>query len=208
MKKTTPTPEKRSIVNLTDEEIKANLNSWFASSTDEQIEGGRHWYRAAQVFCKHIATKYGLEPYLVASVVSVLSPRNQWERNKFDAEACIKAWKQGKDASSLKVCTFNANKLKAFRILTEGAEIAASSPKTHAFAMNVGLLSNEHITIDSWHVRACLCNPTEGVVPTVDSITAKQYRRIEALTSECAEGLTGYRYQAIVWVTIKQAWGR
>lgn len=199
---------KRSIAKASDCEIKTNLKTWFESCTDDQIEEGRQWYRQAQNFCKELADKHDIDSYTVASVVSVLSPNNKWERNKTDAENCIIAFKQGNDHTTVKCCTYHANKQKAFRILTEGAKIASSSPKTHAFAMNVGLLSSDHVTIDKWHIRACLCKPCEGVQPCVESVTSKQYRRVEALTVECAEGLTGYRYQAILWVTIKQAWGR
>jgi len=44
----------------------------------------------------------------------------------------------------------------------------------------------------------------------VESVTIKQYRRIEQLTSMVAQefDLKGYEFQAIVWITIKEAWGR
>jgi len=39
--------------------------------------------------------------------------------------------------------------------------------------MNVGRLSPEHITIDKWHIRACLCGVEEGKVDCSESITIK-----------------------------------
>ena len=202
------TTEKRSVVSLTDTEIKRNIHSWFAKANDEHVIAGRAWYAEAQQFCKELGLRYRVDPYIVASVLSALSPNNKWERNKFDTINCVNAFKQGRPQESVSVCTYNANKEKAFRILYEGKKITAESPKTHSFAMNVGLLSNDHITIDKWHIRACLCSPEDGIVPTVDSVTAKQYRRLEALTVECAAGMTGYEYQAIIWVAIKESWGR
>jgi len=76
--------------------------------------------------------------------------------------------------------------------------------------MNVGLNSPEHITVDKWHLRACVSKPSEGVVDAVESCTSAQYRRIEALTSKVAKefGLKGYEAQAIIWVMIKKVWNR
>ena len=202
------TNEKRSVVSLSDIEIKRNIHSWFAKANDDHVRAGRAWYAEAQQFCKELGLRYRVDPYIVASVLSALSPNNKWERNKFDTVNCVNAFKQGRPQESVSVCTYNANKEKAFRILYEGKKITAESPKTHSFAMNVGYLSDDHITIDKWHIRACLCTPEEGIVPTVDSVTAKQYRRLEALTVDCAAGMTGYEYQAIIWVAIKEAWGR
>jgi hypothetical protein len=112
--------------------------------------------------------------------------------------------------SSVKVCTYNANKEKAFKILKEGKKISSKSPKTHAFAMNVGLLSSDHITVDKHHLRACVCVPTDGVVNAVENCTSLQYRRVEAITAKLAKRyrLKGFQMQAIIWVAIKQNWNR
>jgi thermostable 8-oxoguanine DNA glycosylase len=76
--------------------------------------------------------------------------------------------------------------------------------------MNVGLLSADHITIDKWHVRACLTKPIDGVTDTVETVTDKQYRRIEAITAQIAKvnGFKGFELQAIIWVAIKATWNR
>lgn len=201
--------EKRSIKNIKDKDVINKLKDWYTSASSENIRKGMHWYREAQDFCKDLNEKYGIDLYVCAAVVSCLSPNNKWERNKVDAEAVIVAFINGINPDNIKVCTYDRNKLKAFKVLN-GEMIAESSPKTHAFAMNVGRLSSEHITIDKWHIRACLCGIDEGAVDCVDSITAKQYRRIEQITSMVAKefGLKGYELQAIIWVTIKQAWNR
>jgi thermostable 8-oxoguanine DNA glycosylase len=66
------------------------------------------------------------------------------------------------------------------------------------------------VTIDKWHIRACLCKPREGIVDTTETITSAQYRRVEAITARIAEEhkLKAYEAQAIIWVTIKEGWGR
>lgn len=201
--------KKRSIINVKDKDVINKLKDWYTSASSNNIRNGMVWYSEAQDFCKYLNEKYGIDLYVCAAVVSCLSPNNKWERNKVDAEAVIVAFINGISPDNIKVCTYNRNKLKAFRVLN-GELIAESSPKTHAFAMNVGRLSSDHITIDKWHIRACLCGVDEGAVDCIESITIKQYRRIEQLTSMVAKefGIKGYELQAIVWVTIKESWNR
>lgn len=201
---------KRSVTKLTDKEIYRNIHNWFAESTEQERTDGMLWYKEAQMFVKYCAEAYDIEPYKVAGVVSALSPNNKWERNKYDAVTVIKAHLADISPSDVKVCTYNANKQKAFEILRGNTEITAKSPKTHSFAMNVGLMSPDHITIDKWHLRACVTLPSDGIVDCMESCTSVQYRRLEALTADVAHsyGIKGYELQAIIWVTIKRVWNR
>ena len=195
---------KLSITNYSDTKIKNRLNYWFSLATEQEIKDGKNWYKEAQDFAKYLSETYKIDSYVCASVISALSPNNKWQRNKIDAEVVIKAYLNGIDPENIKVCTYNANKVKAFRIL-KGEIITEKSPKTHAFAMNVGLLSSEHITIDKWHLRACL---TKEKTDVVENCTNVQYRRVEKITSQLAKekGLKGYEFQAIVWVAIRNRW--
>lgn len=201
---------KKSVSKNTDLEIRENLLKWFYAAKSDEYEAGLNWYSEAQQFTNKLAKTYDLDPYKVAGVVSALSPNNKWERNKIDAETVVKAHLSGIGPDSVKVCTYNANKLKAFEILRGNAEITAKSPKTHAFAMNVGLNSPEHITVDKWHLRACVVGPLDGIKDCAESCTGVQYRRVEAITASLAKdlNLAGYELQAIIWVTIKRVWNR
>ena len=193
---------KLSITNLSDIKIKNNLKYWLKLATKNEVDQGKNWYKDAQDFTEYLSKKYGIDSYVCASVISALSPNNKWDRNKIDAEAVINAYIDGH--KDVKVCTYNANKNKAFDILN-GKLITEKSPKTHAFAMNVGLLSSDHITIDKWHLRACV---TKSKADAVESCTSVQYRRIEKITSQIAKenNLKGYELQAIIWVTIRNNW--
>ncbi len=201
--------KKRSIKNVSDRAITLKLTEWEKSVDFDSFREGILWYKEAQAFCKQLNEKYDINLYVCAAVLSCLSPNNKWHRNKIDAEGVILAFINGFGPDNIKVSTYNRNKLKAFRILN-GELITESSPKTHAFAMNVGRLSPEHITIDKWHIRACLCGVEEGKVDCSESITIKQYRRVEQITSKVAQklGLKGYEFQAMIWVEIKKAWNK
>jgi len=201
----------RTLAKMSDLEIANSLQGWIKIATRKNLRDGKRWYRDAQKFTRHLAKFYDLDRYIVAGCTSALSPNNRWERNKFDVEQMIQAFKWGRSINSFKVCTYGANKRKAWRILSEGATIVAKSPKTHAFAMNIGRLSDKHVTIDMWHIRACLCTTSEGIVDDVTtSITPNQYRRVEAITARVAQEnkLKPYQAQAVIWVAIKEAWNR
>ena len=200
---------KPTITKTTDRVIKNNLKMWFESATREDISSGLNWYKEAQNFASQLSKEYNISPYICATVISCLSPNNRWERNKIDAETVIKAYIQNLGLNDVKVCTYDNNKLKAFKAL-HGQLIAESAPKTHSFAMNIGLLSAEHITIDKWHIRACLVKPHKEIQDVVETVTSTQYRRVERITSEIAKelNLKGYQLQAIIWVAIKNNWGR
>lgn len=193
---------KLTVKNLSDIKIKNNLRHWLNMANREEIDQGKDWYMDAQNFTKYLSEKYRIDSYICASVISALSPNNKWNRNKIDAEAVIKAFIDGH--KDVKVCTYNSNKEKAFKIL-DGELITEKSPKTHSFAMNVGLLSGDHITIDKWHLRACV---TKYKADCIEACTSVQYRRIEKITSQIAKenNLKGYELQAIIWVTIRNNW--
>ena len=203
---------RKSITQRENTEIISNLVSWYNEATESEKQEGKKWYIDAQDFANYLSKKYSVDLYVCACIISRLSPNNRWERNKIDAEALIKAHTTGgvEAAMKVKVCTYGANKLKAISELNGDSGFSATSPKTHAFAMNVGLNSPDHITIDKWHLRACIAPPEDGVTDCTESCTLKQYQRIESLTAQVAHSyeLKGYEFQAQLWLTIKRIWNR
>ena len=200
---------KPTVTKTTDRIIKGNLKRWYNLANEESIKSGLEWYKEAQEFSQYLSNSYRIDTYTAATVISCLSPNNKWDRNKYDAEQVIKAFQAGKGPNRVKVCTYNNNKVKAFKAL-QGLKINKAAPKTHAFAMNVGLLDPNHITIDKWHLRACLLKPKDGIEEVVETCTNVQYKRIEQITAKLAKDLNlkGYELQAIIWVTIKNEWNR
>lgn len=203
---------KRSVAQISDVQIKNKLKAWVHEAMEHRDvwNAGMEWYREAQDFVFAASLDYGFKRYEVACIVAILSPNNKWERNKLDTITVLQAYRAGMKPDQVKVCTYNANKKKAFDFLAGNVDLSYKSPKTHSFAMNVGLQSPEHITVDKWHLRACVGKPHEGVYDAVESCTAAQYRRVEQITAEVAQhfNLKGYQAQAIIWVMIKKIWNR
>ena len=200
------------------EETKSNLRYWFNQASEEQITEGLKWYRNANKYVDSLYDKYNgdYERTQIASVISALSPRNKWERNKVDAENVLEAVNNyseslggnlGELINSVKVCTFNANKVKAFNIARGDWVTWDTSPKTYAFSRNVGLLDWDYVTVDVWHIRACNTKSHEPVNVRTQ-VTTNRYDELSDITKEVAEeiGLKGYEFQAVVWVTIRNFW--
>lgn len=201
--------EKLTLTKTTDRKIYNSLLRWYSHASAEEIQSGIDWYSDAQQFTRELAEEYSICAFKTAAVVSALSPNNKWPRNKIDAAAIIHAVTNNLDTNAVKVCTYNNNKNKAIDILKGDVALVSKSPKTYAFSMNIGLLSNSHVTVDKWHIRACLARPEQGKTATIETVTPVQYKRVEAITVKLARelNLKAYELQAIIWLTIRSQWG-
>jgi hypothetical protein len=178
--------------------VSKNLDYYFNLASSEDISNGLNWYKEANQFCIEQSKLFNLSPFVVASVVSALSPRNKWNTNLKDAITVLSAVKNNVSPENTKVSTFHTNKFKAFALIKGLKEISNESRKTYAFVCNVGNLDYTRVTVDVWHLRACF-NKTCG------SIGKLAYDQLERLTISKAKklGLKGFEYQAIIWNAVK-----
>ena len=176
------------------------LRLHFDLSTDQHIEDGKNWYATAHHKVIMFSGTYVMEPIVVASILSALSPRNKWERNLIDTENVIKAFKNREDPDSVKVCTFNTNKYKAFAIANGKTKIEQTSRKTYSFVQNIANLCEEHVTIDVWMLRAMFGKTVkQGLTPS------RYDELVDIILDEASKvGLLGYQYQAIIWECIRE----
>ena len=182
--------------------ISKNLDYFFNLATDEEIKQGKRWYKEANKFCEEVAKEYNVTPLQVASVVSALSPRNRWEQNLKDAKKVFQAIQEGKEAEEIKVCTFHKNKFKAFELAKGNIFITEDSPKTYNFVRNIAHLDPTALTVDIWHIRASLKQFKSIGSAQIGKVA---YKQIKALTIKKANklGLTGFEYQAILWLSVQ-----
>lgn len=182
--------------------ISKNLDYYFNKATKEEIKEGKEWYKNANDICKDIATKYNTTTLIAAQVISALSPRNKWRQNIKDTYKVFEAVKFGIHPEDIKVCTFHSNKFKAFNIIANNIQITDKSLKTFNFVHNIAFLSNNHLTIDIWHLRACFSRMIQIDKASIGRIA---YQQIKSLTIKKANtlGLKGYQYQAIIWNSIR-----
>ena len=182
--------------------VSKNLDYFLNLATNQDIKSGKEWYKVANKFCKDNATKYNTSPLVVASIVSALSPRNKWNNNLKDAIKVLQAVQDGKQPEEIKVSTFHKNKFKAFNIAKGLQEITEDSRKTYNFVRNIAHLDPQALTIDIWHIRACL-KQFKSIGSA--SIGKTAYEQIKSLTINKANklGLKGYELQAIIWLSIQ-----
>ncbi len=181
------------------QKISRNLDYFFNLATPEDVKQGKRWYKEANQFCIDTAKEYNTDPLKVASVVSALSPRNRWEQNLIDAKKVFQAIQEGKEAEDIKVCTFHKNKFKAFELAKGNIFITEDSPKTFNFVRNIAHLDPTALTVDIWHIRACLKQFKSISTAQIGKVA---YKQIKDLTIKKANklGLTGFEYQAVIWL--------
>lgn len=189
-------------------EIRANLRAWRSLASPQDVAAGSTWYNEAHDVAADIEHETGVSVWTAAAVLAALSPSNKWERNILDARNLCEAWSTGRSPASVRCCTYNANKEKAWRILEGDPGVLDNSPKVWAFANTITLRNKAAcVVIDRWHARACLTRSKRRKI-VQESLTSLQYDRVERLTIEEAMKANEAPcvYQAIIWCTIKRQW--
>lgn len=137
---------------------------------------GAKWYREANAFAYGLAVKYDIQIATVAAVISALSPRMGWVRNKKIAEhviaeydALCAARQDHKDAEWIAgqiKGALSANILMAVRIL-KGWDIdtVLTGTKRRSFYNNiVSAGTSDDVTIDTWMQRVAMAvSPDQGM---------------------------------------------
>lgn len=79
-------------------------------------EAGVTWYNKAHQKALKLAKRYNVDTDAVCGIIAALSPNNQWERNLIDTESLLLAKSRLRSINDFKCCTYNQNKLKAWKI--------------------------------------------------------------------------------------------
>lgn len=188
-----------------------NILSTYSQSSADERKWGLSWYKEAHDFCEGVHDKTRVPLDRVVGVLSALSPRNKWGKNKEDTIHLVLAYLRGgaQAATSLPVSTFNGNKAKAISIL--GLEDSytplsiLSGNKVRSFYSNVlELESSSAVTVDTHAYSVYLGSRTVG-----KSIGSKEYLRVSDAYKSSAELLSIHpiHLQATCWVTYKRAMG-
>lgn len=125
---------------LSFELLTANIRAAYyaAKQYPSLFEQGLNWYNTAKLEAEKIARRNGATLDIAIGVISALSPRNAWSRNLIDTEMVLQAFNSGRLPEDIKVCTFHANKLKAFEIASGKLPLdTLTSNKTRCFYLNI-----------------------------------------------------------------------
>lgn len=178
-----------------------NIIGLYTQATLDDLREGMSWYEDANSFCKGISEEFNFPLPKVAAVVSHLSPRNRWSRNKKDVVSLFKAYRDKKDLHQVKVATFNTNRSKAVAVIKgETQDWQPHGPKTRAFFKNI-LGCSDLVTVDT-HAYSI----AKGKRIVNKAINKSEYKRIEECYKTAASmlGIQPYQLQACTWVTFRR----
>ena len=212
-------------INKTDYKVtKGNIEKVFKQATNHEIHQGINWYSNATNFATDLFSELNYQVSLkkIAGVIASLSPRNDWNRNKIDARNICKEFLSNKYYQlnlfgyhfllNTKVCTFNANKSKAIKILlandSEIETLLKGNKLINFYRCIIG--DTEAITIDG-HAFNIASNRVSSLAE-VPAISEKNYKAVQRVYRD-AKNFINKRYnlnlktsdlQAVTWVTYKR----
>ena len=198
---------------------KGNIIKMYEQASKEEIAETSKWYSDAQKFTETLSSEFNnqISSIKIAGVVAALSPRNEWNRNKFDAVNLCKEFLSNKYYQlnlfgyhfllNSKVCTFHANKSKAIKILlsddSEIETILKGNKLINFYRCIIG--DSEAICIDghAFNIAANRVTSLAEVPPISDKnykIIANLYRETKNfINKEYNLNLKTYQIQSVTW---------
>ena len=200
-----------------------NIKGVYYLSKAYEKKHGEIWYKVANKSCSTIAKKVGMHSAIVVGVLAALSPNNKWERNVIDAENMCIAYKSDIPLDDVKVCTYNANKQKAIKILgildsgsmdleNDIRDILNGNKVKAFFDCIYSYETNKTTVCIDGHAKAIYIGEKLALSSNSSNVTNKQYRVISQAYIDATKEINEsegtsylpYQIQAITWV----AWRR
>lgn len=190
-------------------EFKNNIEKIASLASETDYVEGEKWYRDARLFCYSLSKRYGLSFRKTCAILSALSPRNKWERNKIDCENLV-AYLTGHSVNEPSCSTYGAMVQKAVNIFHSKTDSVESmlkilnGPKIKAFFLNIYDFNSDCVTVDSWIQLIAL-----GEYLAVDkrpSLKKTDYILIENLIKEIAstKKVKPPVMQAVLWIAFRK----
>ena len=167
-----------------------NIERIFKQASKEEIAVTRQWYQNAKKFTEILSSKFNheLSSKKIAGVIAALSPRNEWNRNKFDAETLCKEFLSNKYYQlnlfgyhfllNSKVCTFHANKSKAIEILlSDDSKIESILKGNKLINFYRCIIGDSNAICIDGHAFNIACNRVSSLAE-VPTISDKHYKII------------------------------
>lgn len=162
-------------------------------ATEDDILAGKAWYAAAMALARELADESALTYLQASAVISHLSPRVRWDRNKAAARELIY---RGRRMTGIMSGPFD----RAMAASVADDPMATFGPKAHktrAFAANIAGDLNQ-VTVDVWIARAVGVTEAQlNRVGVYDAI-AHQFR-----LAAKRWGMEPAMVQAIVWIVVR-----
>lgn len=183
-----------------------NILAVFFNATDLETSNGAGWYSTANDAALIMAERYSVSLEIAAGVIAALSPNNRWERNLTDANSMIRAYSIGghSAAESIKVGTYNANKIKALAILS-GDDCLQILGGLKVRAFYDCIIGGDSVCIDGhayaiWQGERITTTQTPKITPKVYAAISADYRRAaDTVNNILGANYSAAQIQAITW---------
>ena len=203
---------------------KGNIIKMYEQASKKEIAETSKWYSDAQKFTETLSSEFNnqISSIKIAGVVAALSPRNEWNRNKFDAEQICKEFLSNKYYQlnlfgyhfllNSKVCTFHANKSKAIQILlSDDSKIESILKGNKLISFYRGIIGDTEAVCIDGHAFNIASNRVTSLAE-VPAISDKNYKIIQNVYRD-AKNFINKRYnlnlktgelQAVTWNEYKR----
>jgi hypothetical protein len=178
------------------------------------------WYFEANAFAAELAAKHSVSIEIASGVISAVSPRMPWLRNKKVADAILGEFRNYSELSAMDAAkqigmALSANVSMAIRI-ARGEDIATTLTgiKRRSFFNNiVDPANSDSVTVDTWMLMAFVNTTGTDKATALKYITACEksldgtgsgYYTISEAVREAAQSmnLTPSQTQAVYWVAV------
>ena len=201
-----------------------NIERIFKQASKEEIAVTRQWYQNAKKFTEILSSKFNheLSSKKIAGVIAALSPRNEWNRNKFDAETLCKEFLSNKYYQlnlfgyhfllNSKVCTFHANKSKAIEILlSDDSKIESILKGNKLINFYRCIIGDSNAICIDGHAFNIACNRVSSLAE-VPTISDKHYKIISNVYRDAKNfinkkynlNLDSMHLQSVTWNKYKE----
>lgn len=179
--------------------VQQNIGDIWLQHKLEDYKNGSRWYKDANGFSLSLASKYNVQPFVAAGVISALSPMKSWDLNKKISERALKYhtlrglhwYVQVKKVKKIKYCTD----------ITEIDSILGG-PKTTNFFHNIYDPSDiQWLTVDT-HMSMIALGKAQKFTPKQYNFIKEEYRKFAEKI-----GMNPISLQASLWCTYKRVKG-
>lgn len=188
--------------------VLANIERTLTAASLEQFTSGLSWYAEANAWIESKAIAYNVGSETIAALVAVLSPGQEWERNKRSVESFMDAFQAGKRGSELPKVSVYGNlaliKAEAIAYGQDPLEVL-SGPKVCAFYECLVRPTDSQAVVVDRHAR-CLAlglgrSDANGLVKSLGEYQwlAKHYVKVAE-----SRDLLPLQVQAITWTTWRE----
>ncbi len=192
--------------NLSRQQVEGNIRAVLQRADRVDVDEGLAAYPNYHWTMQSISAKYGVPLHKVVGAFCALSPNNDYMGNLRSTVTLLKGFREGLAEDAVVVTTYNRNRAKAWRIVSEDVHFYSifRGLKVRSFYRNILEPTHpEAVTIDGHMVNVCR---GQAATMSESGIPRSEYRRLRSCFHRVARDtdLLPCQVQAILWFAWKR----